>query len=259
MRSLEDCVGASAGYGILVGDSQAEAVTAVLQRFARSRSQALIAAGGGAGPPLAVPSGLHIPDAGMAGNCVRIRDALAAGLAGGSLAPSFAILVARWQIYGDPASPYSLVGATGGGGTGDLVAGLRRTIESLQRAGVRRILVVGPSPEFQQSAPRCVALSDRAGIDRDLKCSLPRALMDARNARATRWLAEAIAPYGFVRLIDPTDVFCDDRFCRPFAGDDVLYIDTNHLSDAGTRAIRDNAIRDFRWAVPAGAANDGGS
>ena len=70
-----------------------------------------------------------------------------------------------------------------------------------------------------------------------------------KRAHAITWLAEAAEGRGDVRIIDPAAIFCDERFCRGSDPGEVYYSDTNHITDAGVRAITAAFEADFDWAM----------
>lgn len=114
-----------------------------------------------------------------------------------------------------------------------------------------RILVIGPVPMFRLSSLECVVLSDRFEKNRD-RCEVPRSGVEAFNADVVAVLKSMPAKFKNVRYVDPTDLFCGRTTCRPFRGNDVLYVDTHHLSPAGADLVFDSFKGDFLWLAGGG-------
>src|SRR5439155_16320500 len=109
------------------------------------------------------------------------------------------------------------------------VDGLRATILKLQSLGARRILVLGPTPLFSRPAPRCFYLARQYSAGGEQQCGVSRADHEALSKEAVRRIKLGIAGLDRVRYVDPTDDFCNDQVCLPYFGDDILFVDTNHL------------------------------
>jgi hypothetical protein len=113
-------------------------------------------------------------------------------------------------------------------------------------AGVTRTLLVGPVPEMQTLPPECLLRFGSRGTWKET-CAVPRSVAEARRAAFMAMIGDLLRRYPGVKFIDPFDVFCDPTLCRPYSGDDVLYVDLDHLSDAGGRLLYDAHKDDFRW------------
>lgn len=164
--------------------------------------------------------------------------------------PRAAILYSSWQSYLSPT--IRTLGEPGS----DVVAadqpklfvnGLRGTIDFLRAAGVERILIVGPTPLFRRPVPNCLALADRIGADRTLACGVRRADYDQETGPASKLITEAVAAAEGIRVIWPTDQFCDADWCRPWLDDAVFWMDRSHLSDAGLERIIAAHSKDVDW------------
>jgi hypothetical protein len=165
----------------------------------------------------------------------------------------FAIITVRWNLYlGLPQSdpfhrsflltddqakkdPYEI-----------LATGLAATLSDAKRAGVRRILIIAPLPEFPWYSPACVVKAIRVGSD---TCSVLRSKVDARRERTMTALRRAAASYDNVRLIDPINLFCTETECRPNKGTELFFFDTSHLSSAGAERLYRGYERDFLWVL----------
>jgi hypothetical protein len=78
---------------------------------------------------------------------------------------------------------------------------MRATLEELLAHGVKRILIVGPTPDMGKDIAKCVAQAERQGVDVNKTCgSSAPALAEARKTYAL--LAQATEGLVGVRLID---------------------------------------------------------
>lgn len=175
--------------------------------------------------------------------------------------PDYAVIYSRWNAY----TPWKTKVAGDGGQRRELgypgeeraakdqrqifIDKMRETIASLRAAGVRRILIIGPTPEFFRDVWSCSIRADHYGKDRDAYCSVPLERVMARREFSFDWLQESIRGERNIRLIDPMPVFCDDMTCRGADGDTVLYRDNNHIVDAGMRKIIEFYKDDFDWLM----------
>ncbi len=107
--------------------------------------------------------------------------------------------------------------------------GAEAEIEALLKKGVKRVLLIGPVPEFRYKGGVCLFRAQRYGESPD-RCALPRAEVEARRHETMRALQAAAARHPEVRLIDPLPAFCDQTLCRPYVNGVTLYRDDNHLS-----------------------------
>jgi peptidoglycan/LPS O-acetylase OafA/YrhL len=235
--------------GILLGDSHAAVIQRPFQEHAKRAGSSLTVTARAGCPPL-----LHVAvkddRRASAFFCppffqnMRFHDA------------DYVIIAARWNFYlglppsdpfyrsyllvdqqavSDPTNPYEL-----------LAKGLAATISAAKQAGVRRILIVGPLPEFPWYSPYCVMRAIRVGTD---GCKIPRTTVDARRERTMAALRRAIAGTEGVRLIDPIDLFCTETACRPNEGRTLYFFDLSHLSPAGAERLYNTYENDFLWAL----------
>jgi hypothetical protein len=127
-----------------------------------------------------------------------------------------------------------------------LKEGIEATIAQAKRSGVKRILIIGPPPEFPWDAPYCVMRSIRVGVD---SCTVPRETVETRRRSTLQTIRQAIGSIDFVRLIDPIDLFCTSAICSPHDGRTLFFSDTNHLSMAGAERLYQKFENEFRWAL----------
>jgi peptidoglycan/LPS O-acetylase OafA/YrhL len=238
--------------GVLMGDSHALVIEQSFKEFARRAGTNLTSVFEVGCPPFkaAVKDGRGRP-----ARCDSFDPNAFQGA-------EFAIITVRWNFYlGLPQSdpfhrsfllvdgqvkkdPYEI-----------LAAGLAATLSDAKRAGVRRILIIAPLPEFPWYSPACVVKTIRVGSD---NCSILRAKVDARRQRTMTILRRASASYENVRLIDPINLFCTETECRPNKGAELYFFDTSHLSSAGAERLYQGYQRDFLWALTGDdAANTG--
>jgi hypothetical protein len=107
-----------------------------------------------------------------------------------------------------------------------------------------RILVMAPAPPSSTLA--CVVLSDRYSANRD-RCVRERSVVDKERAPIVQALKAAVDRFPNVRYIDPIELFCDSKLCKPFLGNRVLFSDATHLQTSGMDMIQDRFEADFRW------------
>jgi peptidoglycan/LPS O-acetylase OafA/YrhL len=168
----------------------------------------------------------------------------------------FVVIAARWNFYLGlpPSDAYfrSFVlrderGASSPAGPrAQLAKGLAATISAAKSAGVRRILIIAPLPEFPLHPPYCLMRAIRTGID---ACTIGRAAVEARRERTISTLREATAGIEGVRLIDPIDLFCTPTTCQPHQDRTLFFADSNHLSAAGVERFYKAFESDFVWAM----------
>ena len=132
-------------------------------------------------------------------------------------------------------------------------ASVSSEIATLSDGGRRRILLVGPVPEFTYKGAQCVLRAIRYGSDRD-KCSLSRAAVEERRGPAVRLLQHIAEITPNTRYVDPIDLFCDAAMCRPYVDDLILMEDEDHLivPDGGYWLY--NALKEDFWWVFGGRA-----
>jgi peptidoglycan/LPS O-acetylase OafA/YrhL len=127
--------------------------------------------------------------------------------------------------------------------------GLDAQVQDLLRKGVKRILVIGPVPEFRYKAGICLFRAQRYGENWD-RCSLPRAEIETARRPAMTELQRVAAKYPAVRLIDPLEAFCDAKLCRPYEKGATLYRDDNHVSvPYGADRLYFQFKETFWWAL----------
>ena len=213
--------------GMLLGDSHAVFLAPPLEDFARRAGAELISKTNNGCPPL-----IHIDLIDPFGERLVIcKDLFSTIDFSGT---EFIILFARWNFYlGLPWSdpfyrPYGLADERADVAPVEplelMRRGLTALIEEARRAGVRRVLVVGPVPEFPVDAPFCLVRSLRLGLD---GCVMDRTSAETRRGPTMDMLRRVASDFEDVRLADPIDVFCTPKTCRPQEGRTLYYFDSN--------------------------------
>ena len=167
------------------------------------------------------------------------------------------ILAARWMYYsgrGWPNAsdkhadirPADAAAAEFPSYSARIKAALSQTVEALVASGVRRILLIGPHPQMVMTPPDCLL---RIGLNSPWRdtCSVTRAASDELDMPFLAAARELVGSYPQMRLVDPRPIFCDERYCRPFDADQILYGDVDHLSRAGAVKVYQAFRDDFRW------------
>lgn len=168
----------------------------------------------------------------------------------------FLIVFARWNFYLGlpPADPFYrssvLRAEKGTAPLSDPYAlmerGLALMIADARRSGVKRVLLVGPAPEFPVHPPYCLMRSIRVGVG---DCAFARAPIDARRARTMESLRKVAAGFESVRVLDPIGPFCGETECRFNEGRTLLFFDSNHLSAPGFTRLYSAFENDFVWVL----------
>jgi peptidoglycan/LPS O-acetylase OafA/YrhL len=74
----------------------------------------------------------------------------------------------------------------------------------------------------------------------DVDCSVDRKIYDQRVKDYRRTIASALQGVPGVAIFDPAPVLCDVSRCNIRAGGALLYRDSNHLNDAGSRYLSEH-------------------
>jgi hypothetical protein len=112
----------------------------------------------------------------------------------------------------------------------------------LENAGVR-VIVLAPTPELVYSAPNCI------GLGKGLLCNTARSKNEMPIKDIAAALAEVIARHANVRLIDPTDFFCDEQTCFAARDGKVFYTDHDHITASAARDLGHFLEADLNWLL----------
>lgn len=161
--------------------------------------------------------------------------------------PDTVVLSAVWGAY-----------LRAGNSAEELAANIQATVQELHRRGVRRVVVFGPGPLWDQALPaalhRHMALHGSGGVP-DRFGRVPDDLADLdRRLRAASRAANA----GYVSVLH---ALCDPRGCRTLGDSDrgrldLLFIDREHLSESGARIVAEAGWPVISGAVPESAGDD---
>lgn len=117
--------------------------------------------------------------------------------------------------------------------------GLRETLSALTGLG-RRVIFVHQIPELGFKPGSC--LPRPYGLYPQHSCTIPRDVVDARQAPYRSAVTRILRDYPGVEVLDPLLLLCDAEVCRAKVDDVFMYSDDNHLSDTGARLLG------HRWA-----------
>jgi peptidoglycan/LPS O-acetylase OafA/YrhL len=161
-------------------------------------------------------------------NCVEFNDLVLAQLR--ALRPDVVILEAHWALY----SPVS-------GWPSSIGSALRRTVQTVQQAGIPKIIVMGSLPAWKIYQPRVAfeiwrhqhALKDRS-----------KDLLDSTAFEVDSLVHNAVAGTAAI-FLSPIATLCDEAGCListdPRTPTPVAF-DNDHLSLAGSRWVVNRAI-----------------
>jgi hypothetical protein len=106
-------------------------------------------------------------------------------------------------------------------------SGLDQGIAHLERAH-KQIVVLIDLPEFPFLPRDCYRRQGTSG------CILPRATVEARQAKLRVLIAKLQQAHPDIRVFDPLERFCPDSQCIYTEAGQLLYEDSNHLSHYGS-------------------------
>jgi len=132
--------------------------------------------------------------------------------------PALVVMFAHWPVY-----------------TADIIEDAVRTSARAHEAGARRVLVVGPAPEWNKSLPVMIY---EAWLDGSPYRPFPRRLANGQTERVVALDQQMKAmPWGEgVTYVSLLDLLCDREGCLtyvPETADDLVAYDYGHLTTAG--------------------------
>jgi hypothetical protein len=248
-------VDSAAPRGLLVGDSHARESYPVLAAAAGRAGVQLVTMPMPGCPPL---FGLDVLFAGQPQGCTTIWRQDLETLDARHARFDFAIVQATWSIYlgaeNGHRPPRLLVLPGQAVAEPDQYAALRdgllQTVSALRRMGVRRVLLVAPAPQYMLTIPECILRAKGMGLGPDT-CARPRSEVEPQRLRTLSALGEVARRQSGVRVIDPFEVLCDATACRPHLDGMPLYVDDNHLSQAGIARLFRHYRQDLQWVLGA--------
>ncbi|MFP1633537.1 acyltransferase family protein [Zhengella sp. ZM62] len=221
----EHCV--SGDYVLILGDSHADALYPALAQVARGRGlNAVSLARGGCRLSWFSPRSMQSGDLHRCSNLVTALKGVMA-----EPNPPRSVLVTSIFLPGtvpdkDEAS---------------------ELIRQFTDAGVR-VLLIGPTPRFDQPALDCIHGAERTGGDKQ-RCNVSRAQTDSMFKNVVPLLRSAAGQVGAARVIDIIPAFCDDQVCRPDENGVLFFRDRDHLYPAGVHRLVEQYRDDFAWAL----------
>ena len=121
----------------------------------------------------------------------------------------------------------------------ELTTALSRVLDEIQRIGIGKTLVVGPSAELLYSPLDCAIRSRNRNLDHDF-CNVPAKRMRAWLDPVNLALREATAPYKNAIMIDASKALCDEISCKSAEDDHLNFPDYHHVSKAGAELLFNN-------------------
>lgn len=111
-----------------------------------------------------------------------------------------------------------------------------RMISRIQAKGIR-VVILGPNPEFLESAPRCVARAIWREED-PVRCDRARDEAMAEVSWAELALSRLTAKHPDVTYISTIDALCGDATCPVSeSGKAIYYFDNHHLRNEGAEKV----------------------
>ena len=204
-------------YALLIGDSHADAVASVFgAELEKSGLRLVVLARGGCDPAWFTPEGRATGNGYQCANLMHpLEDVLAA-----TDAPKVAIVISMF--------------ADGYSKDPNDVARLATMFNSRGTA----VLFVGPVPTFPRPVLECVVQADQSGEKRD-DCAALRESYSRREADAGALFSAGISGLALNAYAPIGDVFCDKTVCRPWDGDRLFFLDTNHVVPSGAKKLFD--------------------
>ncbi|WP_313659845.1 SGNH hydrolase domain-containing protein, partial [Acinetobacter variabilis] len=135
---------------------------------------------------------------------------------------------------------------------------VHHTEEEIFKAGLIKALEIA-----HQSSDQVVLINDVPHLDwegipsdcnirkeilhRDASCTVSRKSYEAHLKQFNQILAEAKLKYPQLKIVDPTKVICDQQACKTMLNDVPLYRfkDDNHLNDPGSRQLGVEYLKQF--------------
>ncbi|MBO0734175.1 MAG: hypothetical protein J2P49_07655, partial [Methylocapsa sp.] len=190
--------------GILIGDSFANHFTGVIEVLAKAQGISLMDYSTDGCPPIL---GYYTGKTGRyVAYCLRRNEAAYALIASNHYRR--VVLAANWPR--EPAAKEQLIAS----------------IEAVLKSGAELTVIL--SSESIARAASCPIRRRVFGATRS---------WEGAQRGAPEYFGEIQSRFPQVRFIDPNQVICEDKKCRPILMDVPLYRDDNHLNDAGSRLI----------------------
>ena len=116
------------------------------------------------------------------------------------------------------------------------VQGYQQLARQLLASG-RRVVMMTEWPELNFDPSLCVPRTLGPWQRPPARCEVDRSKVDARQARYRMLLERIRTAAPGVELYDPLPLFCDDSRCSAIQHGVLYYMDDDHLSSSGSRAV----------------------
>ncbi|MGH3556271.1 MAG: acyltransferase family protein [Mycobacterium sp.] len=133
----------------------------------------------------------------------------------------------------------SMAWALHGGTEGEWLANILKLFKSRDTA----VFVTDDLPTFPFDALGCKYR--KAPVLPFPECTENRQLFDAAHARYYSKLRAMVEKVPGVQLLNTAEYFCDNKVCSMNKGDTLLYRDSNHLNNIGSKFLADRLIADY--------------
>lgn len=112
---------------------------------------------------------------------------------------------------------------------------VRTTFEKLSRSK-KKIIFVIDNPELDFNPIECIAIRPIHLTKRDTKnpCAISRVAYEKRSQEYISITRALLSAYPEILHLDTPKILCDDSWCWAKMGDELLYMDDNHLSIQGS-------------------------
>jgi lysophospholipase L1-like esterase len=81
-----------------------------------------------------------------------------------------------------------------------------------------------------------------SSIDK-INCRVPRSQFNTRVEGFHNLVKKVANDFPYVKIFDPTDIFCDENFCYGYQGNTLLYKDVDHLNAIGSRVLANELVK----------------
>lgn len=125
------------------------------------------------------------------------------------------------------------------------LAGMSRTIEVLQQHG-KKVFLIMDNPKITEQPESCLFQKSMPLSIKRPKCSISRSEHEA-SIRTFRALVAQLKTNLHIGVVDPTDIYCDEKSCNVVVNGQPLYSFTDHLSDAGNRKVAELFLKQSGW------------
>ena len=152
------------------------------------------------------------------------------------LQPDVVVLFSRWFGWNDKA-----IGRI-----------LPRVVHSLRANGAKRVIVVGPAPEWRRALPELLFRAARA--ERRPPPVRMREHLDTDRWRIDKDMRAAIEAQGEATYVSAIDAFCDASGCLTRTTNDPASLPTwdyGHLTTAGAHLLAERVMASGGFAAPA--------